>query len=149
MSSLSRMLLVYDGTDEAMAALKRCSSLSRALSAEVDVIAVVDPTTANAQAGGFLSEFTHQRLEEFAREDLRLAVGKLAEDGIVARGYVRFGRSADVIAAHATTARPDMIIVGHRARTAFARWWRDAPVHFDLVERLNGAVIVVVAVAST
>lgn len=149
MSSLSRMLLVYDGTDEAKAALARCAALSRALSAEVDVVAVVDPVTANAQAAGMLGDLAHHRIEEFARHELQRAVGTLADDGIAARGYVRFGRPADAIAAHAVTTRPDLIVVGHCARTGFARWWRERPVHFDLAERLHGAALIVVTVPSS
>ncbi|AXF25752.1 universal stress protein [Burkholderia pyrrocinia] len=143
------MLLVYDGTDEAQAALARCSALSRALSAAVDVVAVVDPVTANAQSAGLLSELAHHRLEEFARRELQCAVGKLADDGIAACGYVRFGRAADAIAAHAMTTRPDMIVVGHCARSGFARWWRERPVHVDLAERLRGTALIVVTAPST
>ncbi|WP_321803773.1 universal stress protein [Burkholderia sp. BCC1993] len=143
------MLLVYDGTDEAQAALARCSALSRALSAAVDVVAIVDPVTANAQSAGLLSDLAHHRLEEFARDELQRAVGKLADDGIVARGFVRFGRTADAVAAHALTTRPDLVVVGHRARSGFARWWRERPAHFDLAERLRGAALIVVTVSST
>ncbi|KER67614.1 universal stress protein [Burkholderia cepacia] len=143
------MLLVYDGTDEAQAALARCSALSQALSAAVDVVAVVDSVTANAQSAGLLSDVAHHRLEEFARHELRRAVVKLADDGIAARGYVRFGRVADAIAAHSMTTRPDLVVVGHCARTGFARWWRERPVHVDLAERLPGATLIVVTVPST
>ncbi|WP_258048608.1 universal stress protein [Burkholderia anthinoferrum] len=146
MSALSRMLLVYDGTDEAQAALARCSALSRALSAAVDVVAVVDPATANAQSAGLLSDLAHRRLEEFARDDLQRALGTLADDGIVARGFVRFGRAADAVAAHAMTTRADLVVVGHRARSGIARWWRGRPVHFDLAERLRGVSLIVVTV---
>ncbi|KAG8152335.1 universal stress protein [Burkholderia catarinensis] len=143
------MLLVYDGTNEANAALARCASLSRALSATVDVVAIVDNVTANAQSAGLLSELGHQRLEEFAHRDLQRAVGKLTDDGIAACGHLRFGRAADAIAAHASTTCADMIVVGYRARTGFARWWRERPVHFDLAERLHGAALIVVTVPST
>jgi nucleotide-binding universal stress UspA family protein len=140
------MLLVYDGTDEADAALAHCATLSRALSAEVDVVAIVDSVTANARSAGMLSDLAHHRLAEFAHRELQRAVGKLASGGIAARGCVRFGRAADAIAAHATTTRPDMVVVGHCARTGFARWWRERPVHFDLAERLRGAALIVVTV---
>ncbi|WP_321856862.1 universal stress protein [Burkholderia cenocepacia] len=148
MSALSRMLLVYDGTDEAQAALARCAALSHALSAAVDVVTVVDPVTANAQTGGLLTDLAHHRLEEFARDALQRAIGTLADDGIDARGFVRFGRAADAVAAHALTSRADMIVVGHRASSGFARWWRERPVHFDLAERLRGAALIVVTVPS-
>ncbi|KWA28573.1 universal stress protein [Burkholderia territorii] len=140
------MLLVYDGTDEAQAALARCAALSHALHAAVDVVTVVDPVTANAQSAGLLTDLAHHRLEEFARDALRRAIGKLEDDGIDARGFLRFGRAADAVAAHALTTRPDMVVVGHRASSGFARWWRERPVHFDLAERLRGAALIVVTV---
>ena len=115
MSSLSRMLLVYDGTNEANAALARCASLSRALSATVDVVAIVDNVTANARSAGLLGELAHQRLAESAHRDLQRAVDTLTDDGIAARGYLRFGRTADAVAAHASTTRVDLIVVGYRA----------------------------------
>ncbi len=149
MSSLSRMLLVYDGSHEANAALARCASLSRALSATVDVLAIVDNVTANARSAGLLSELAHQRLAESAHRDLQRAIDTLTGDGIAARGYVRFGRAADAISAHASTTCVDMIVVGYRAPTGFARWWREPPVHFDLAERVPSAALVVVTVAST
>ncbi|MCA8064324.1 universal stress protein [Burkholderia sp. AU38729] len=143
------MLLVHDGTNEANAALARCASLSRALSATVDVVAIVDNVTANARSAGLLSELAHQRLAESAHRDLQRAVDTLADDGIAARGYLRFGRAADAVAAHASTTRVDLIVVGYRAPTRFARWWRESLVHFDLVERVPGAALVVVTTPST
>ena len=92
------MLLVYDGTNEANAALARCASLSRALSATVDVVAIVDNVTANARSAGLLGG-AHQRLAESAHRDLQRAVDTLTDDGIAARGYLRFGRTADAVAA--------------------------------------------------
>ncbi|RQR49552.1 universal stress protein [Burkholderia sp. Bp9140] len=142
------MLLVYDGTNEANAALARCASLSHALSATVDVVAIVDNVTANARSAGLLSELAHERLAEFAHGDLQRAVGKLTDDGVAARGYLRFGRAVDAIASHATTIRADMIVVGYRAPTGLARWWREPPVHVHLTERLHGATLVVVTTPS-
>lgn len=52
MTTLSKMLLVYDGTAESQAALSRCKQLSLALKAHVDVVSVVDPDSANATCAG-------------------------------------------------------------------------------------------------
>ncbi|WP_321916183.1 MULTISPECIES: universal stress protein [unclassified Paraburkholderia] len=148
MSSFSRMLLVYDGTSEAQAALQRCSQLSLALSALVDVVAVVDSESVNASCAGLLTDVAYTHLEEMARNTLSDAVTRLANIGITANGFVKFGRIADVVARHAQTFNPDLIVLGHRSRAGRSRWWNVRPAHVDLAERLCGTTIVTVTLAS-
>ncbi|MCC8402465.1 universal stress protein [Paraburkholderia sp. MMS20-SJTN17] len=148
MCSFSRLLLVYDGTSEAKAALERCSRLSLALRAPVDVVAVVDAESANAICGGLLADVAYVHLEEVARKSLSDAVRQLAQIGVRANGSVEYGRIADVVARHAQTFNPDLIVLGHRARARRARWWNARPVHVDLAERLAGATIVTVTLES-
>jgi nucleotide-binding universal stress UspA family protein len=138
------MLLVYDGTTEAQAALERCTQLSLALSAHVDVVAVVDLATANAKCGGLLSDLAFKGLEEFARRTLDTAVGQLADRGVPAYGFVKFGRPVDVVSGHVTTFGPEIVVIGHRRRKGLSRWWGERPVHLDLAERLRGTTIVTV-----
>ncbi|QGZ60169.1 universal stress protein [Paraburkholderia acidiphila] len=140
------MLLVYDGTSESQAALQRCSQLSLALCAPVDVVAVVDAESVNASCGGLLGDVAYTHLEEMARSTLGDAVAQLANIGITANGYVKYGRIADVVARHAQTFNPDLIVLGHRARAGRSRWWRVRPAHVDLAERLCGTTIVTVTV---
>jgi nucleotide-binding universal stress UspA family protein len=148
MSSFSRLLLIYDGTSEARAALERCSQLSLALSSPVDVVAIVDTETANAQCGGLLSDVAYTHIEEHARDTLNDAVNHLTNAGIAANGYVKFGRVAEVVVRHAQIFNPDLIVLGHRSRTKRAAWWRERPAHVDLTERLSGTTIVTVTLAS-
>lgn len=138
------MLLVYDGTAEAQAALVRCSQLGLALSAQVDVVSVVDSISANANSAGLLSDLAYSRLEELARHTLQTAIGKLADDGVTAHGYVTFGRTVDAVSRHAAAFNPDIVVVGHRTQTGLSRWWGERPVHLDLAERLRGSTIVTV-----
>ncbi len=142
------MLLVYDGTREARAALERCSQLSLALSAPVDVVAIVDTESANAQCGGLLSDVAFTHIEEHARNALNDAVSQLADIGIAANGYVKFGRIAEVVTRHAQSFNPDLIVLGHRARAKRPAWWSERPAHVDLAERLRGSTIVTVTLAS-
>lgn len=148
MSSFSRILLVYDGTSEAQAALQRCSQLSLTLSAPVDVVAVVDAESANANCGGLLGDVAYAHLEEMARNTLSDAVAQLVNIGIAANACVKYGQIADVVARHAQTFNPDLIVLGHRARARRSRWWSERPPHIDLTERLCGTTIVTVTLAS-
>ncbi|WP_243468767.1 universal stress protein [Paraburkholderia sp. PGU19] len=144
MSSFSRMLLVYDGTLEAQAALKRCSQLSLALSAHVDVVSVVDSITANATCAGLLSDLACSSMEAHAQHALDVAVTHLMNLGVTAHGFIKFGRTIDVVPLHVAAFHADIVVIGHRARSGFARWWGERPVHLDLAERLRGAAIVAV-----
>src|SRR5579863_7842218 len=103
MSLPPRVLLVFDGTDEAQAALTRCSDLSLALSAHVDVLSVVETLASNAACAGQLSDLGHTCLEELLRQALETAVNSLKIKGVNARGYVAFGRTVDAISRHAKT----------------------------------------------
>lgn len=144
MSFLSKMLLVYDGTDEAQAALARCTQLSVALSAHVDVVSVVDLVSANAVCAGMLTELAHDRLAQFARDSLQTAVGQLEDNGVVAHGYLTFGRTVDAVSRHAAAFRPDIVVIGYRLQTGLSRWWSERPLHVHLTERLRGSTIVTV-----
>lgn len=142
------VLLVFDATDEGQVALERCSELSVALSAHVNVMSVVDTASSNAACGGHLSDLGHTYLEEVARRALKTAIDHLTNKGITANGKVAFGRTVDTITRYAEASAPDIVIVGHRPRNAVPRWWRDRPVHADLAERLHGSTIVTVTLPS-
>lgn len=91
------MLLVYDGTEESHAALSRCSQLSLALSAQVDVMLVVDLVSPTARSAGTLSDLIYNHLEEAARHTLWAAVAKLSDNGVTAHGHLTFGRTVDAV----------------------------------------------------
>jgi nucleotide-binding universal stress UspA family protein len=118
------------------------------LSSPVDVVAIVDTETVNAQCGGLLSDVAYTHIEEHARHTLNDAVNHLANSGIAAIGYVKFGRVVEVVARHAQLFNPDLIVLGHRSRARRAAWWRERPAHVDLAERLRGTTIVTVTLAA-
>ncbi|CAG9221654.1 Nucleotide-binding universal stress UspA family protein [Paraburkholderia tropica] len=144
MPSFAKLLLVYDGSAEAQAALERCTQLSLALSAHVDVVSVVDTQSANAHCGGLLSDLAFHRLEELARGTLDEALVQLTRDGIAASGYVSFGRMTEVVVRHMQAFNPDLIVVGHRQQARRSRWWGERAAHHELTERLSGTTIVTV-----
>jgi len=147
MSSFSRMLLVYDDTAESQAALHRCSQLSLALCAQVDVVSIVDSVTASATCAGMLSDLACSSMEAHARHAIDTAVGHLSNLGVTAYGFVKYGRPVDVIPLHAAAFHADIVVVGHRVRKGLERWWGERPVHLDLAERVRGAAIVTVTVS--
>ncbi|BCG02608.1 universal stress protein A (plasmid) [Paraburkholderia sp. PGU19] len=144
MPNASRILLFYDGTTEAKSALLRCASLSLALSAVVDVVTVVDCIGTGAMTGGMLSEVLVLQLEANARSALKSAIDELGMNGVFAHGHIAFGHAGDVISRMRELLSSDLLVVGHRAKTGFARWYGGRPLHLDLLERLKGAMIVTV-----
>jgi nucleotide-binding universal stress UspA family protein len=94
--------------------------------------------------GGMLSEVLVLQLEANARSALKDAIDELSKNGILARGHLVFGHAADAISRMLEVLKSDLIIVGHRANTGFARWYGGRPLHLDLLDRLKGATIVTV-----
>lgn len=148
MTPLSKILLVYDGTGEAQAALVRCSQLAVAFSSQVDVVSVVDTVSANAICAGLLTDLACHGLEEHARQAIASAVTQLADRGVAAHGHIRFGRTGDVVSRHVAMFNTDFVVVGHRALRGMARWWSERPVHLELADRLRGPTILTVTLPS-
>ena len=79
------------------------------------------------------------------------ATSRLESHGIIAHGYVAFGRTIDALPRHANMLRSDMVMIGHRACERVFRWW-GAPLAREprrTVKGLydsNGDVPIVVAV---
>jgi len=144
MRRFSKILLVYDGTPESKMALAKCSQLALELSARVEVVSVVDAIGMNALAGGQLSGEGFAHLERVAKEAVNSAAVQLQQEGIIAHGSVVFGNLSDALSSHAEISKSDMVIIGHRARKRFARWWGDHALLSDLADRLVGSTIITV-----
>ena len=117
------MLLCYDGTREGRTALKQGAELAAVCGAYVHLLAIVR-TSATAVVGEALSNdppFSEQtrHIEEILHE----GVTKLTELGVKAKGHIAIGEPIDEITQAAKTLQVDLIVLGHRTRSTFARWW--------------------------
>ncbi len=148
MQEHSKILLLYDGSDEARLALARCAQLATALSAFVDVLSIVDSSNLNAATGGQLSGLAFIHLEQLAGEAADEAIAQLRRDGISAHGHVAVGQTVDTLSRHANVLSPDIVIVGHRVRRRLARWRHGSPLYADITERLQGLTVVVAVTPS-
>ena len=118
------MLLCYDGTREGRTALTQGAELAAACGAFVHLLAVVR-TSATAIVGESLSTdapFAQQtrHIEEILAE----GVAKLTERGVKAQGHLALGEPTDEIARAAKALQVDLVVLGHRTQSGFARWWR-------------------------
>ena len=91
-----------------------------------------------------MSEVLVSHLEADAQSALNDAIDELRVNGIFARGHVVFGQAADAISRMIELLSFDLIVIGHRAKTGFARWYGGRPLHLDLLERVKGVMIVTV-----
>jgi len=141
-----KILLAYDGTREARTVLKEGAELAQRCGAEVQLMAVVSPsagiTFAEAAEPTGLADEEEKHVEEVLAEGLE----KLKARGLKAETILCKGDPAVEILAQARNSKADLIVLGHRHRTAFSRWWRSSVAE----EILAGAPCsLLVAVAET
>ncbi len=118
------MLLCYDGTRAGRTALTQGADLAAACSAYVHLLAVVR-TSATSVVGESMSAeapFFEQRRQ--VEDILREGVARLTERGVKAEGHIAIGEPTDEIARAARDLQVDLIVLGHKTRSSFARWWR-------------------------
>lgn len=117
------ILLAYDGSREGREALQQGAALAALCGAHVHLLAVLAPElgVALAAAAG-PSDFAEQEYEEVQS---RLAEGaeRLRSDGLIVDTHLAAGNPAEEIGRVAREVAADLVVVGHRAQSALARWW--------------------------
>jgi len=144
MTCYQRILLCYDGSREGRKALRQGAELALELKAETHVLAVVNMRSSIAQSAGLLTDVACSQFEQAARDILQEGVDKLKERGINAHGHFAFGNPIDEIARCAEQVKADLVIVGHRARGALARWWMGSE-NTLLLDRVRCSILVAVS----
>jgi len=135
------ILLCYDGTREGRTALSQGAELASACGAYVHLLAVVR-TSATAVVGESMSNeppFSEQ--ERHIEEILNEGVAKLALRGVKATGHVAFGEPIHEITRMARELQVDLVVLGHRARSTFAQWWRGS-VGVSLIDLSTCSILV-------
>ncbi len=117
------MLLCYDGTREGRTALKQGAELAAACGAFVHLLAVVRTSATVIVGESLSSDAPFAQQTRYIEEILNEGVAKLTERGVKAQGHVALGEPIDEIARAAKSFRVDLIVLGHRTQSAFARWW--------------------------
>ena len=117
-----RILLAYDGSVEGRTALREGALLARQCGAEVFLLSVlVDPATLIvpevALAGASL------QMEDDFTEILNEGVARLRKLGFDPTAKLVRGQPAEEIGNFARQIGADLIVVGHRRRSAFDRRW--------------------------
>lgn len=114
-SSYKRILLGYDGSDNAMRALQSAITMTKEGGGTLSVIVVAD--TLSYQSRYMMRYYKHLRddIIRYAKEQLSKAIETAEAKGITSvQGAVEEGHPAEMILARASDANADLIIVGRR-----------------------------------
>ena len=135
-----KILLAYDGSVEGRLALREGARLARLCGAEVFLLAVVDLSGGFVMAEGAVPGAAEQQQDAY-REILGEGVERLKAMGFTVTARLEFGDPAQRIAAVAQEIGADLVVVGHRHQSTFARWWRGS-VGANLLEQLGCSLLI-------
>ncbi len=117
-----KIILAFDGSLEARAALREGAILARRYDSTVWLLCVLPDS-----AGVTMAESLHAgAAEQMFTASTRLveeSVAKLKGFGLKTSGHVLKGDPAPAISAFARKVDADLVVVGHRRRSFLERWW--------------------------
>ncbi len=117
------MLLCYDGTRAGRTALAQGAELAAACGAQVHLLAVVRTSAASVVGESMSTEAPFFEQKRHIEDILQEGVAKLTERGVKAEGRIALGEPTEEIARAARDLHVDLIVLGHKTRSSFARWW--------------------------
>jgi nucleotide-binding universal stress UspA family protein len=116
-----RIVLAYDGSVDGQEALRQGMDLATLCSAEVRLLAVVDPSLDFVAAEA--ASIAIQEQQRSTNQILQLGLDQLKARGLKAEAEVGFGDPAKEISRFAVSFQADLIVLGHREQSAWTRWW--------------------------
>jgi len=118
----SRILLAYDGSLEGRIALREGALVALRSDARVFLLSVIAPSAGMEIAESVYAGPIGQR-EAFYRAVLDEGALRLKEIELTVEAKLSAGDPAREIAAFARQIRADLVVVGHRRKNPFVRWW--------------------------
>lgn len=115
------ILLAYDGSRESREALQQGAELARACGARVLLLAVAHPAEGLLPVEGPPAIVAND--QDCIASDLLEGLATLRQRGLASEADLRFGNPAEQISAVAQERGADLIVIGHRNQSLFARWW--------------------------
>ena len=116
------IVLGFDGSPGAQAAIEWCADYASALDADVTMVGVVDlvPFVALPVADSPLSGTAIEAMEKATSKVLEEGIAPLRERGIACRTVVRAGNPAETLNKVAAEENADLVVVGRRGHGGFA-----------------------------
>lgn len=138
-----RILLAYNGTTYATAALRQGAELARLCGAELHLVGIVATTGgfAIAQAAGPQDVWGLE--QQHLRKALEDAAKEIAGKCVNLVSVIREGEPASEIIAYANEIKADLVAIGHRDRSVMARWLGGSTSQ-RLIQELRCSILVAV-----
>ncbi|WP_165191710.1 universal stress protein [Caulobacter soli] len=117
-----KIILAFDGSQEARLALREGALLARRYDARVWLLCVLADNAALTMAQG-VQPGAAEHLLAASGEMVDEGLAKLREFGLEASGHVVRGDPAPTISAFVREVGADLVVLGHRRRSFLERWW--------------------------
>lgn len=137
----SNIVLAYDGSLDGRRALREGAEVAVKFKARTHLLAVIKQSAGTAIGQGFDPRALPVNEEDDFQEILTEGVEILKSYGLDASGHLAHGDPPDEIVKLVNQTNADLVVVGHRERSALARWWR-TPVSMSLLDKLNCSVLI-------
>ncbi len=117
-----KVLVGYDGSDNARRALKRAIELVKQSSGELRILVVVDTISFSARSMAQFSSSVTNAMFEQAETTLAEALDMAKKAGVKAWGQVESGGPSDMILTYAAETKADLIVTGRRGMRGVMRF---------------------------
>jgi nucleotide-binding universal stress UspA family protein len=118
-----RVLLAYDGTLEGRTALREGALLARSLGAEIFLLSVIGAGMGIQMAAAASNNAPMVDMRDTYRQIFEEGVAGLEELGFKSNAKMVEGEPVDQITKYAREISADLVVVGHRRKNIFSRWW--------------------------
>jgi nucleotide-binding universal stress UspA family protein len=135
------IVLAYDGSLDGRRALREGAEIAVQFKAQTHLLAVIKQSAGAAVGQGYDPRALPGDEEIHFQKILDEGVEILRGFGLNASGHLAHGDPVDEIVKLANETGADLVVVGHRERSALARWWR-TPVSMSLLDKLNCSVLI-------
>jgi len=117
-----RVLLAYDGSREGRTALREGALVARRFACRIFLLCVVAESPGVRIGEAAYAGAVAQTQDTYAAL-FDEAMTRLRELGFHPEGKIVTGEPAAEIAAYAEAIKADLVVVGHRKKSLFERWW--------------------------
>lgn len=138
-----KILLCYDGTIEGRRALRQGAEVAMAMKSHAHLLAICRNMVATSVPEGITPALLTCE-EDTARTLLNEGVQWLRDHGVSSEGSLMFGDPLIHIPQVAERIHADLVVVGYRYRSRFARWWSESE-EISLLHKLHCSILVAVA----
>ena len=138
-----KILLCYDGTVEGRRALRQGAEVAMAMHSATYLLAICRSMVATTVPEGVTPELISCE-EDTTRKLLTEGVQWLRDQGVSADGSLVYGDPLVHIPQVAQRIGADLIVVGYRYRSRFARWWSESE-EVTLLHQVSCSILVAMA----